>query len=185
MLGIVMSAALLLWTAAVYADDYSDTLTLFKNAKESGQMLKTAYGYAVFPTIGKGGLGIGGAYSKEPRLREGRLQGRYQHDPGEHRLPAGGQGYSQLVLFENKASFDEFTSGNFEFSAGASAVAIKSAAGASAGTSGASAGASRGSDDATTTGKYYKGMAVYTIVKGGAMYEATVAGQKFSYKPKA
>ena len=65
------------------------------------------------------------------------------------------------------------------------AVAITAAAGASAGTSGSSAGASGGKKDATTAGKYYKGMAVFTIVKGGAMYQAAVAGQKFKYKPTA
>jgi hypothetical protein len=79
---------------------------------------------------------------------------------------------------------DEFESGNFEFGADASAVAITAAAGASAGTTGANAGASGGKKDASTAGSYYKGMAVFTIVKGGAMYQATVAGQKFKYTPK-
>ena len=64
MLGIAFTAALMLFAAAVQADEYSDTLTLFKNAHESGPMLKNAYGYAVFPTIGKGGLVVGGAYGK-------------------------------------------------------------------------------------------------------------------------
>jgi hypothetical protein len=74
--------------------------------------------------------------------------------------------------------------GNFEFGADVAAVAITAAASASAGTAGASAGASGGEKDATTAGRYYKGVAVFTIVKGGAMYQATVAGQKFKYSPK-
>jgi lipid-binding SYLF domain-containing protein len=98
---------------------------------------------------------------------------------------AGGQAYSQMVFFEDKRALDEFTNGNFEFDAGVSAVAITAAAGGSAGTEGASAGASGGKKDAKTVGSsYYKGMAVFTIVKGGLMYQATVAGQKFSYEPK-
>ena len=79
---------------------------------------------------------------------------------------------------------DEFTSGDFAFGADVSAVAITAAAGASVGTTGASHGASGGEKDAKTVAKYYKGVAVFTIVKGGAMYQATVGGQKFSYKPK-
>ena len=97
---------------------------------------------------------------------------------------AGGQAYSQIIFFEDKRAFDEFAKGNYEFGADVSAVAITAAAGSSVGTTGASAGASGGKKDATTAGKYYKGVAVFTIVKGGAMYQATVAGQKFSYQPK-
>jgi len=100
-------------------------------------------------------------------------------------LQAGGQAYSMIIFFEDERAFKEFTSGSFEFGADAGAVAITAAAGASAGTKGASAGASGGMKDAVTAGKYYKGMAVFTIVKGGAMYEATVSGAKFSFKPKA
>jgi lipid-binding SYLF domain-containing protein len=97
---------------------------------------------------------------------------------------AGGKAYSQIIFFEDKRSLDEFESGTFEFSAGASAVAITAGASASVGTSGASAGASAGKKDARDTGVFEKGMAVFTIAKGGLMYAATVAGQKFSYKPR-
>jgi lipid-binding SYLF domain-containing protein len=96
---------------------------------------------------------------------------------------AGGQGYSQIIFFENDAALDQFKSGNFEFGANVNAVVITAAAGGTAGTTGASAGASAGKKDATNAGDYYKGMAVFQIVKGGLMYEASVAGQKFSYKP--
>ena len=99
-------------------------------------------------------------------------------------MQLGGQAFSQIIFFEDERSFKEFTSGNFEFGAQASAVAITAAASASAGTTGGSAGASGGKKDATTAGKYYKGMAIYTIAKGGLMYEAAVGGQKFSYKAR-
>jgi lipid-binding SYLF domain-containing protein len=94
---------------------------------------------------------------------------------------AGGQAYSQIIFFEDKRAFEEFTSGHFEFDAGVSAVAITAAASGSAGTDGVTGGVSAYKKDAGTAGQYYKGMAVFTIVKGGAMYEAAVAGQKFSY----
>ena len=98
---------------------------------------------------------------------------------------AGGQAYSQVVFFEDKRAFDEFTSGNFEFGAGVGAVAITAGASASTGTTGSSTGRSGGKNDATTRGDYHKGMAVFTVAKGGLMYEASVAGQNFSYKALA
>ena len=66
----------------------------------------------------------------------------------------------------------------------ATAVAITAGASAQAGTTGASAGASGTQKSATTAGKYYKGMAVFTVANGGLMYEATIGGQEFSYEPK-
>jgi len=98
---------------------------------------------------------------------------------------AGGQAYSEIIFLQDQRAFDEFTSGQFEFDASVGAVAITAAAGGSAGTQGTSAGASGGKKDAATIGEYHKGMAVFTIVKGGAMYEAALAGQKFKYKPRA
>jgi lipid-binding SYLF domain-containing protein len=98
---------------------------------------------------------------------------------------AGGKAYSQIVFFEDKRALDEFESGSFEFAAGVSAVAVTAAASASAGTTGATSGASGGKKDATTAGGgYQKGMAVFIIAKGGLMYTATVAGQKFSFTPR-
>ena len=96
---------------------------------------------------------------------------------------AGGKDYSQIIFFSDKRALDEFESGNFEFSAGASAMAITAGVPASAGTNGVSSGASGGKRDATTNGIYNQGMAVFTIAKGGLMYAAAIAGQKFSYKP--
>ena len=164
------------------ADEYTETVQLFKNAGQSGTFFSKAHGYAVFPTIGKGALGIGGARGT------GRVyvQGRHVADTTLTQLSigfqAGGQAFSQIVFFEDERAFREFSSGQFGFGAGVSAVAITAAASASASTSGATAGASGGKKDATTSGEYYRGMAVFTIAKGGLMYEAALAGQKFSYK---
>tara|TARA_A100001037_G_scaffold20609_1_gene17346 strand:+ start:3862 stop:4191 length:330 start_codon:yes stop_codon:yes gene_type:complete len=96
----------------------------------------------------------------------------------------GGQGFSQIIFFEDARAFREFSSGSFEFGANASAVAITAGASVSAATTGTAASASGGRKDAATTGRtYYKGMQVFTIAKGGLMYEASLGGQKFSYRP--
>jgi lipid-binding SYLF domain-containing protein len=169
--------------ALASADEYTDTTKIFANAGASGSFFKNAYGYAVFPTIGKAGVGIGGAYGKGRVYEQGKHIGDTSMTQLSVGFQLGGEGFSQIIFFQDARSLKEFTSGNFEFSAEASAVAITAAAGATASTSGSSAGASGGKNDATTAGKYYKGMATFTVAKGGLMYQATVAGQKFSYKP--
>jgi len=180
----VVLMLVLFGAAAAHADEFDDTIKVFKDAGESGQFFKKAYGYAVFPTIGKGGIGIGGAHGKG-RVYQG---GKYVGDTTMNQLTAGfqlgGQAFSQIIFFEDKRSFDEFTSGNFEFSAQASAVAITAGASASAGGTGNTAGASGGKNDAATVGEYHKGMATFTVAKGGLMYEAALGGQKFKYTPK-
>jgi lipid-binding SYLF domain-containing protein len=185
----VMGITLLLWATSLWAgthtDKYADTVNLFRNAGQSAAFFNNCYGYAVFPTIGKAAYIAGGAHGS------GRVyvHGLYVGDTTVNQLSvgfqAGGQAYSQIVFFQDKRSFDEFTHGNFEFGADVNAVAITAAAGGSVGTEGAGAEASGGKKDATTLGEYYKGLAVFTIVKGGAMFQAAVAGQKFSYSPKA
>ena len=182
LLGFIAGAALLLSSVAVWADPYDDTINLFKNAGESADFVKNSYGYAVFPTIGKGGLGVGGAHGKGRVYEKGKYIGDTSVTQLSIGFQAGGQAYSQIVFFEDQRALKEFTSGNFEFGAGVSAVAITAAAGATTGTTGSNAGASGGKKDASTAGGYHKGMAVFTIVKGGAMYEASLGGQKFSYK---
>jgi lipid-binding SYLF domain-containing protein len=180
----IISLLLVLPIGSVLADEYSDTISLFKNAGESGSFFDNSYGYAVFPTIGKGGIGIGGAHGK------GRVYaaGEYVGDSSVTQLTVGFQlgveAFSEMIFFEDKRAFDEFTGGNFEFSADASVVAITASAKAAATSTGSSAGASGGKKDATTIGSYHKGMATFTIAKGGLMYQATVGGQKFSYTPK-
>ena len=184
-LSFLLSAMLLSWAALSSADEYTDAIGLFKNAGQSSTFFQHSYGYAVFPTIGKGGLVVGGAHGTGHVYKHGAYVGDSSMTQISVGFQAGGQAYSQIIFFEDQRSFDEFTKGNFEFGADVNAVAITAAAGASAGTTGASADASGGMKDAKTAGHYYKGAAVFTIVKGGAMYQATVAGQKFSYSPKA
>jgi len=164
-------------------DKYTNTINVFKQAGESGSFFNNSYGYAVFPTIGKAGFVVGGAYGKGRVYAGGQWVGNTSVTHLNVGFQLGAQGYSQIVFFEDQRAFDEFTGGNFEFSADASAVAITAGASASAATTGSSAGASGGRHDATTVGAYYKGMATFTVAKGGLMYQATIGGQKFSYTP--
>ena len=128
-------------------------------------VLARASGYAIFPSVGKGAVGVGGAMGK------GQLfEGSGVYPLGETELKqvtigfqAGGQVYSELIVFEDQSTLNNFKSGNFEFSAQATAVALKAGASANA--------------------KYDHGVMIFTIAKGGLMYEASVGGQKFHYTP--
>jgi lipid-binding SYLF domain-containing protein len=181
---ILAMFSIALASSTARADDYQNTIAVFKKAVESSAFFDKAYGYAVFPTIGKAGVGLGGAFGKG-RVYE---KGNYIGDTSMTQVTAGwqlgGEAFSQIIFFEDKRALDEFKKGNFEFGAEASAVAITAAAGAQATTTGTSAGASAGRNDATAVGKYHKGTAIFTVAKGGLMYQATVGGQKFSYKAK-
>lgn len=185
----VRSLALILFTLfvapATWANSYSDAIKSFSNAGESGEYFKTAYGYAVFPTIGKGGLVVGGAHGKGLVFVNAQQVGNIVMTQLTAGIQAGGQAYSQIIFFENEQAFKDFTSGNFEFSAQATAVAITAGVSAEANTGGGlAAGVSGGRNDAKTAhGGYRKGMATFTIAKGGLMGEFAVGGQKFTYTP--
>ncbi len=168
-----------------WADSYSDAIDSFRRAGESGAFFGQSYGYAVFPTIGKGGIGIGGAHGKGRVFVNGQHVGNTSMTQITAGFQLGGQAFSQIIFFEDERAFREFASGNFEFSAQATAVAITAGVSAEANTGGGlAAGASGGRNDATTThGGFRKGMAIFTIAKGGLMYEAALGGQKFSYTP--
>jgi lipid-binding SYLF domain-containing protein len=185
LVSILALLALALPVTSAWADEYQDTINVFKKAGESGRYFQTAYGYAVFPTIGKGGVGIGGAYGEGHVYQKGKYIGNASITQLTVGFQLGGQAYSEIIFFQDQAALKNFTSGNFEFGAEASAVAITAAAGAGASTTGTSAGASVGQGDAKTVGTgYTKGMATFTVAKGGLMYAATIGGQKFKYKPR-
>lgn len=122
-----------------------------------------AYGFVVFPTVGKGGVGIGGAYGEGEVYEQNVLVGTATLTQLTVGFQLGGQSYSEVIFFRDRQTLDDFRNGNFELGAQASAVAV---------TAGAS-----------TDAAYDGGVAVFTIAKGGLMYEATVAGQKFGYEP--
>ena len=115
------------------ADNYSDTIALFTNAGASAAYFASSYGYAVFPTIGKGGLGIGGAQGTGHVYKNSEYIGDTSMTQVSIGLQAGGQAYSQIVFFEDQRAFEEFSRGDFEFGADVAAVVITAAAEGSAG----------------------------------------------------
>lgn len=180
---ILVAVFALLAALTARADEYDDTIAIFKSAGQSGSFFDQSYAYAVFPTVGKGGLGVGAAHGSGRVYVHDKHVGNTTMNQLSVGLQAGGQAFSQIIFLQDQRAFEEFASGNFEFGANVQAVAITAAAGASAGTGGSSAGASGGKKDAATAGQFHKGMAVFTVAKGGLMYEASLAGQKFKYKP--
>lgn len=177
-----MTLALSLGTGVAYASKYDETIELFKHAGDSALFFNDCYAYAVFPTIGAGGLIVGGARGTGHVYVHDRLVGDATMTQLSIGLQAGGQAYSEIIFFQDKRDLDEFESGKFEFDASASAVAITAGASASVGTDRLSSQSSRTATDATTNGDYQTGMAVFTIAKGGLMFAANVAGQKFTYR---
>ncbi|MEE4167225.1 MAG: lipid-binding SYLF domain-containing protein [Desulfocapsaceae bacterium] len=183
---IVLRSALIVFLFAFlcspsYADEYSETKEMFANAG-AANLFDSAYGYALFPTIGKAGFIVGGAYGKGRVYEQGNYVGDTSMTQASIGFQIGGAGFSQVVFFEDKRALDTFTTGNFEFGAEAQAVAITAAAGATSNTAGSSATASGGKNNAVTTDAgYTKGMLIFTIVKGGAMFDVSVGGQKFKY----
>jgi lipid-binding SYLF domain-containing protein len=177
---------LLLLTLApmAMADNYDGTLDVFESSPELKPFFDNAWGYAVFPAVGKGGIGIGGAYGKGRVYEQGRVVGHVKLRKVSVGLQLGGQAFSEIVFLQDKRAFDEFTSGRYEFDASASAIVVTASAQARAGTDGASA--STGTGPAITNQVEYgynKGMAVFIHPLGGLMYEASIGGQKFSFKP--
>ena len=181
-----LASALLLTAGIASAHDakYSETTNRFRNAGESSSFFHKSYAYAVFPTVGEAGFVVGGALGKGHVYVHGRLIGDTTMGQASVGFQAGGKAYSQIIFFEDKQALEKFESGTFQFEAGASAIAITASASASVGTSGTSAGASADENVARATGAYQNGMAVFTIAKGGLMYAATIAGQKFSFTPR-
>jgi lipid-binding SYLF domain-containing protein len=168
--------------ADVEIKDYSETINRFREQPGVAGLMDSAYGYAVFRTIGKGGMGIGAARGRGQVYRGGKVVGITSLTDISIGLQLGGQSYSQLILFEDKRAFDTFTSGNFEFAAGASAIAIQASATAEASTTGTGTGASGQGQSQPKSAKYTNGMLVFTMAKGGLMYEASIGGQKYSFE---
>ena len=117
--------ALIMSSQLAQADNYSDTVTAFQNAGETSGFFQEAYGYVVFPTIGKGGIGIGGAHGKGRVFSQGVYIGDSSMTQITLGFQLGGQAFSQMIFFKDQRALQEFTSGNFEFSAQASAVALR------------------------------------------------------------
>lgn len=164
--------------------DDERALKVFREAPVVRGFFDNAYGYAIFPLVGKGGVVLGASYGKGRVYRQGKITGNAHLVKLSLGFQLGGQAFSELIFFQDKRAYDEFTAGTFELDATASAVAITAGIQAQAGTTGSTAGASTGPATGTQVGaNYKKGMAVFIHAKGGLMYEASIGGQVFGFEP--
>ncbi len=152
------------WAAATEQDVKTALAEFERTNPKIKPFLESAYGYAVFPTVAKGAIGIGGAHGDGLVYEKGKLIGATTLSQITIGFQLGGQAYRELICFQNKQALDRFKGENFEFDAQASGVAV---------TAGISFDAS-----------YEHGVAIFTMAKGGLMYEASIGGQKFSFAPK-
>ncbi|RXJ73084.1 hypothetical protein CS022_11245 [Veronia nyctiphanis] len=154
------------------------TLESFKRFPELTPFFEHAYGYAVFPSVGKGAFWVGGAYGKGIVYKKHVAVAKTELKQVSVGFAFGGQAFSEILFFENAKTFDDFMSGSMALSAQASASVLTEGAAASAGTQGVTAGSSVHEYKA----RYVNGTAVFTQNKGGLMVEAAIAGQHFEIK---
>jgi lipid-binding SYLF domain-containing protein len=164
---LVLANVLLLLGASSRDADPADAAAVVAKFKEKdpdlAKVFKSAKGYAVFPTVGKGGIGIGGARGKGYVYEGGKLVGRSTLTQVSIGLQLGGQAYSEVVFLKDAAAMKSFKSGKLKLDAQASAIALTARAAADL--------------------AWRDGVAIVTMAKGGLMYEASVGGQKFSFSP--
>ena len=183
---LILLVLILFLTVPSYAveDRYTRTIEVFLKSDAVKPFFDDAYGYAVFPTVGKGGIVLGGAYGAGRVYLRDKISGTSTLMKVSVGFQLGGQAFSQIIFFQDKRAYDEFTSGNFEFDGSLSAVVITAAAQAKTSTQGNTAGASLGPATGTQAEtSYTNGMAVFVHTLGGLMYEISVGGQKFTFTP--
>ena len=168
----------------VSADSYSKSIAVFGESPSVQPFFDNCYGYAVFPWVGKAGFVVGGAYGEGQVYKQGQLSGRTSLIKLSVGLQLGGQAFSEIIFFQDKVSYNQFTDGNFEFDASFSAVVITAGLQAKVGTEGGTASATAGpATGAQAQTQYTNGMVVFIHPKGGLMYEGSIGGQKFSFAP--
>jgi hypothetical protein len=184
--GLLASMLCLLMNAAFSQEieDLSAVINEFRSIPAVAPYFDSAYGYAVWPNIARGGFGVGGATGRGQIYRGGEVTGFSRLIDVTVGFQLGGQAYRQVIFFENEAAYIEFTSGNFEFDATASAVAVTASAQASASTQSSQATAGTSGLAGTAAGAgYFRGLQVFTMALGGLMYQATIGGQKYNFTP--
>jgi lipid-binding SYLF domain-containing protein len=166
-IGFLGVAALVMIAPPVRAQDEDDVQEVIKEFQKGDPGMQAwfrdAYGYAVFPNVGKGALVVGGSHGDGLVYEQGKLIGKTSLTAVTVGLQAGGQAFREVIFFKDKTALDDFTRGNFEFQGGLSAVALK--------------------EGVSKDLAYNKGVAVVTATKGGLMAEASIGGQKFKYEP--
>ncbi len=160
---LVVGSAALADDSALISEAQATIATFKKTDPKIDKFFSSAAGYVVFPTIAKGAVVVGGAGGDGILFVGGKAVGKSNMGQATVGFQLGGQTYSEVVFFETPSALSDFKNGNFALAAQASAVALSAGAAANA--------------------KYEKGVAIFTATKGGLMYEASVGGQKFGYKP--
>ncbi|TDE28262.1 MULTISPECIES: YSC84-related protein [Flavobacterium] len=145
----------------IIADSKTAKAEFIKSDPLMKALFEKASGYVIFPNVGKGGIGIGGAAGNGVVYEQNKRIGMAKLTQVSIGFQAGGQAYREVIFFESRKELERFKESKFEFSAQASAVAV---------TEGASANV-----------KYTEGVMVFTMQKGGLMYEASIGGQKFKF----
>lgn len=141
-------------------EESNRTITEFKETDpEISSFFDSSYGYAVLYSVGKGGIGVGGASGKGTVYKSGTPEADVRMTQVTVGLQLGGQKYAEVIFFEDKDTYDRFVGSNFEFAAQVSAIALKEGVSADA--------------------EYRDGVLVFTMAIGGLMYEASIGGQKF------
>jgi lipid-binding SYLF domain-containing protein len=147
------------------ANEAQEAVAAFKAADPDLEIFfEKAHGYAVFPSVGKAGMGIGGAYGKGVVFEQGKEIGDTTLKQLSMGFEIGGESYREIIFFQDEKTLDDFKKGNYELGAQASAVALKK-------------GAAKNAD-------FDKGVAVFTQTKGGLMFDVSVGGQKFTFEPR-
>ena len=166
---LLVTAAFSTFTALAADELESESRQAVASFQQKDPGLKTffdqAAGYAIFPSVGKGGFIVGGAHGKGLVYEKGTITGKASMSQASVGAQVGGQSFSEIIFFENAAALDDFKAGKFEMSAGISAVVA--------------------AEGASQTAKYTKGVAVFALPKKGLMAEASVGGQKFKFEPSA
>ncbi len=169
---------------SVHADNFDGTIDLFESSPSVKPFFENSYGYAVFPSIGKGGFLVGGAHGKGKVYVNDEVTGTVTVTKLTVGFQWGAQVFSEIIFLKDKRAYDEFTSGTYEFDTSVSAVVITASAQAQAGTFGNTASASAGpSTGVQAETGYNNGMSIFVHAQGGLMYEAAIGGQKFKFEP--
>ena len=166
---LIISVLLFANSASAQSKEDSSLIKDSEEAKaefiKTDELLKILYdsaaGYVIFPNVGKGAIGVGGAAGNGIVYQKDKIIGKAKLKQVSIGFQFGGQAYRELIFFQNEQTLDHFKKNKVEFSAQASAVALKSGASANA--------------------KYNEGVMIFTQQKGGLMYEASVGGQQFKF----
>ena len=166
------------------AQDYTTTIAVFKSSPAVQPFFNDSYGYAVFPTVAKGGIILGVGYGPGQVYRHGQLTGKTSVIEGSLGLQLGIKTFRQIIFFRDKATYDAFTNGSYEFDASIQAVVITAAVDAQVGTGSSTAGATiTPQTGAQAESRYMNGIAVFLHTLGGIMGEVSVGGQRFGFEP--